>query len=205
MPNPHNLKMNRPEIIQFVPYAKENEGLGAAYHNCMKRLEQHEWGLLCDYDMMFLPPDYMRQLEDAILANPEYDCFTVMTNRLSKLRPQAMQLANILPFDNHNIPEHYKVALALQAGKRTEVIDITKKCEEGVPATMGGVAILIKKTTWDMINSMGNPAPLWTFNRHLTIDGKIHKRICTLGLKLGLLKGVYVYHRYRHDGITHVK
>jgi len=195
----------RPEIIQFVPYAKENEGLGAAYHNCMLRLHQHEWGLLCDYDMMFLPSDYMRQLEEVIMANPEYDCFTVMTNRISKLRPQAMQLAKVLPFDNHNIPEHYTEALKIQRDKRLNVLGITNKCEEGIPATMGGVAILIKRTAWDIINSTTEPAPLWTFKKHLTIDGKIHKRLKTHGLKLGLMQGVYVYHRYRHDGIVHVK
>ncbi len=197
--------MSRPQIIQFVPYAQEHEGLGAAYHKCMSRLKAGEWGMLCDYDMMFLCPDYMRQLEDIVIANPQYGCFTVTTNRLSKLRPQAMQLANVLPFDNHNIPEHYDAALKIQAAKRLQVLDITKKCEEGVPSTMGGLVILIKKEVWDKINSMGNPKPLWTFNKHLTIDGKIHKRLCTLGIKLGLMQGVYVYHRYRHDGVIHVK
>jgi len=192
-------------IIAFTPYAQEGEGLGAAYHNSMKRLEQDEWGLLMDHDMMFLCPDWYKQLQEIIEAHPEYDCFTCMTNRLSRLRPQAMQLANLLPLDNHHIPDHYTAAHQLQAVNRLKVSDITRKCLEPVPVTMGGVIILIRKSAWDKLNSMGHPAPLWTFNMHLTIDGKIHKRLCSLGMKLGLMRGVYVYHRYRHDGITHVK
>ena len=60
---------------------------------------------------------------------------------------------------------------------------------------LSGVMILISKKTWKSIGK-------FTENRMLGIDNDIHKKVRQNGLRVGLMKGIYLYHWYRNGNIN---
>lgn len=174
-------------IYTFIPYApkEHNKDLAWAYNSCMKLLpNDDDWACFIDHDAMFTTPDWYHQLNDIIKAHPEYSCFTVMTNRAYA----TWQIPEHTDSLNHEIGYHRSVGGRLQMENYSNVQDVT----EPPTVPFSGVMILYKKSTWKKV-----PFQKYADNRITGVDNLLHITLRDKGYKLGLMRGVYLYHWYR--------
>jgi hypothetical protein len=80
------------------------------------------------------------------------------------------------------------------------VLDVTNHSR-----CINGVVVIWQRKTWDAIKKMEGHVSLVNRKDILMFDTKLHKRAKGLGMKVGVLQGVYVYHWYRGDGQIHIK
>ena len=169
-------------IHNFIPYCNEREGkdIGKAYNRYMDRVPDNDWVCFVDHDAMFTTPDWQKQLYDIINANPDYSCFTVVTNRIGN---PGQRFAGV-DQNNHDIKYHREIGELAQNQFGTEVKDITNE------HLLSGVVILIKKLVWKEVGGFDEVG-------FLGVDNHFHAKLKIKGKKVGLMKGVYVYHYYR--------
>ena len=84
---------------------------------------------------------------------------------------------------------HRQVGQAIQANARTALRDVTGE------SLMSGVVILLSKQTWHMLGGFQEG--------FLGVDNAIHQAARDRGCRVYLMEGVYVYHWYRADAISH--
>jgi len=172
------------KITTFIPYEADAK-LDCSYNECMSGVPDDGWGCFIDHDAMFTTVDWFLQLQQVIKENPQYDCFTVVTNRIYN-EEQAIKIDQ----DNHNMRYHRAVGASIQKENGSNIKDIT------TGAAMSGVVILIKKSAWQKckFRPMDNGSMYG-------IDGLFHKDLKEKGFKVGIMLGVYVYHWYRDDAL----
>ena len=174
-------------IYNFIPYAPgEKEELGKTYNRYMELLKDNDWACFLDHDAMFTTTDWYHQLQEIIADNPEYSCLSAVTNRIGN--PQQ-KIANLKP--NHDMIYHRKIGSMSQDQNRTTVIDVTDK------HCISGVVILVKKSAWKKAGGFKDG--------FLGIDNKFHQSIAKAGMKVGVCRGLYVYHYYRADENSELK
>lgn len=172
--------MENPKITTFIPYDRDAK-LERSYNECMASLPDDDcWGCFIDHDAMFTTTDWFLQLQDIIKANPQFDCFTAVTNRAWNKE----QL--IADYDNHDIRYHRYIGRKRQHQFRKQVNDIT------LSTPISGVVILLKKSAWKHCNFRK-----WPERKLVGVDWMLHNDLKAKGYKLGLMKGIYVYHWYR--------
>jgi hypothetical protein len=137
------------------------------------------WACFTDGDAMFTTPNFGHQLEEVIKANPEYDLFSCMTNRVGT----NYQL--IGSWTENSMHEHRELGKFLSNSRRTEVIDITNE------APISGVLMLVRKSAWFTSKRFKETGLLG-------VDNSIHYAMAAQDSKVGLMRGVYVMHYYRN-------
>jgi len=172
-------------IHNFIPYClpQEEKNIGKAYNRYMNLIGNNDWACFIDHDAMFTTPDWYNQLYDIIEKNPDYSCFTVVTNRVGN---PGQRFAGI-DQNNHDIKYHREIGEIAQQQFYSTVKDITSE------HLLSGVVILIKKSAWKDADGFGEQG-------FLGIDNYFHAALKKVGKKVGLMKGIYVYHYYRADG-----
>lgn len=151
--------------------------IGKAYNNHIQYLPDDSWICITDHDSAFLVPECGQQLHDIILKHGnDYDLLGCVTNRLRGLH----QLHNNEFSYDHDINNHFKIACDRYKDFYSDVEPIS-----GV----AGVLMLFKKSTWEKIGGFveGSVACDTIFNQSISKQGG----------KIGLMKGVYLYHLYR--------
>jgi len=170
-------------VHTFSPYTTPEEGknIGKAYNACMELLpNDDDWACFLDHDAMFTTQDWNHQLYEIIDANPEYSCFTAMTNRIGN----PDQRFAWVDTNNHDIVYHRGLGTEAQSQFRLDVKDITKR------QTLSGVVILVQKSAWKKAGGFEEEG-------FLGVDNHFDIAIRKEGMKTGLMKGIYVYHWYR--------
>jgi len=142
--------------------------------------KDEDWACFLDHDAMFTTSDWNRQLYEIIDANPEYSCFTAVTNRIGN----TDQRFKAIDVKNHDIVYHREIGKKAQKQYRTVVKDVSDH------QLMSGVLMLVQKATWKKIGGFLEQG-------FLGIDNDFDKRSRAYGLKTGVMKGVYLYHWYR--------
>jgi len=175
-------KHRKLKIFNFTAYAPEgmDKDLGNTYNDYMKLLPDDAWACFLDHDAMWMTPDWYKQLEEIIERNPRYGCFTCMTNRIGN--PE--QLVKGVDQDNHDIVYHREIGKKLQSQHSTEIENITNK------HCMSGVVMLVKKSAWEKGGGFKEG--------FLGVDNDFHTRLSSVGVEIGLMKGLYIYHWYRY-------
>lgn len=165
--------------IYYLLYYCTKKNLGKAINEHIAQVGNDE-DFICvmDGDMMYLTPDWGKQIEDAIKLNGDkFGLIGCVTNRLG--RP-IQRLSDI--DDNHDITYHYEIAKEQRDRYYATIEDITKK------KYIAGMFMLFPKSVWNKVKFRENNI---AFDDHFSND--VRKK----GYKLGLMKGLYVYHAYR--------
>jgi len=177
------IKKRNYRIHNFIAYttSEEEKNLGKAYNRYMGLLpNDNDWACFLDHDAMFTTSDWYHQLYEIIDANPEYSCFTAVTNRIGN---PDQKFAGI-DQNNHDIVYHREIGKKAQEQFRTEVKDITKR------QLLSGVMILVQKSAWKKAGKFSEKG-------FLGIDNYFDKALREKEMKTGITKGVYLYHWYR--------
>lgn len=167
-------------IYFFTPYSQERD-LGLSYNRIMSLLpDPSDWACITDSDSMFTTNAFGTQIEAVIEENPDYSLFTCMTNRVAN-RHQVVHGI----WDEDRMSVHRKQGDTRWDQHFTSVKDITNE------QLLSGVMILTQRKSWEMIGKFPEGSILG-------IDNKIHIQYRNAGLKVGLMKGIYLMHYYRN-------
>jgi GT2 family glycosyltransferase len=181
-------------IYNFIAYAPRDHEMDLAwtYNYYMSLLpNDDDWACFIDHDAMFTTPDWYSQVEKIIEKNPEYSCFTAVTNRCYA----QWQIPQDIDRENHDIKYHRGIGLSMQMTERLRVADVTKCADLPAPppsSPLSGVVIIYKKSAWKKV-----PFRLMEPGRFTGIDNLLHLDLRDNGFKIGLMCGVYVYHWHR--------
>lgn len=167
-----------PKIWYSNPYSTK-KNIGKALNEFCALVPDDDWICLQDGDMMYLTPDWGVQIERTIQKyGNHFSLIGCVTNRLGR----NIQTVEEVDYDNHDMQYHYKKAVELRDKHFGEVEDITaKRC-------VAGLFMLFPKRLWNEIKFKENIA---------YFDDEFSKEVIKKGGKLGLMKGLYVYHLYR--------
>jgi len=194
LPKPKETIVQKPnfKIHNFIAYRPGFKGkdIGKEYNEYMNLIsDDNDWACFIDHDAMFTTPNWYDQLYAVIQNNPDYSCFTAVTNRIGN--PE--QCFASIDKNNHDILYHRDIGQQAQKQYNIQVKDMSE-----IKMLMSGVVILVKKSAWWEVGGFKEEG-------FLGVDNDFHKRLNDAGLKTGLMKGVYVYHLYRADGSTGLK
>jgi len=170
--------------VHHITPGHSDKNFGKSINDIIKNLPEDDWICLRDIDTM--PLDHRKffmQCEQLAKEN-KADLISCMTNRIGiKYQQHEGEIS-----DNFDILHHMKIAEDLWKEFGTEV-EITKdRC------TLAGFFMLFSKKTWYKVGRFKEGA--------IQINGAFIDYIFSMavrrgGMKLGIAKGVYVFHLYR--------
>lgn len=166
------------KINYITPYSTE-KNFGKAINDQINCMPDDCWVALMDGDIMFLTPHWGRQIADVVkLHGNKYSLFGCLTNRLG--RPIQRYKGEFST--DFNIKNHYDIAKDLETNHWAEVEDITSK------RRIAGMFMLFPKSLWNEIKFKENSP---------NFDDIFSSEVISKNKKLGLMKGLYVFHSYR--------
>lgn len=160
------------------PYSTE-KNIGKALNEFCANVPDGDWICLQDGDIIYLTPDWGVQIEEVIRKHGDkFGLIGCLTNRLGRdIQRYKGEFSN-----EHDIKVHYKIAGELVKSDWAVVEDVTRR------KYIAGMFMLFPKSLWNKIKFKENtPA----------FDDYFSKEVSRKGYKLGLMKGLYVYHLYR--------
>jgi len=167
------------------PYALDKNYFNAIDEEMM-RLLPHEWGCIMDLDTMPLIPEFGHQLQAYINKYPDTGMFTCYASRCH----YSVQVRKGTLTENPDILYHNQQAKNAAADfKDLQVKEVDRR--------IAGHLMMIKRTTWDTIRAevKKNTAS----KKILGVDTKISNAILSRGLKIRLMRGIYIFHFLRFD------
>lgn len=169
----------RPVIHYLTPFDTD-KNIGRAYNEEIERIGgDDDWFVIRDGDTMFTTPDWGKHISDAIMRNGDsYGLIGAMTNRIGS----GHQCIDGM-FDVYDLREHVRTGIEV-ADKSYGVIEDTDK---GV----AGFFMAFKKKTWRELKFTEDIKEAKIF------DTVFYKKVRAAGLKVGLMKGIYLVHLYR--------
>lgn len=165
-------------IYNFFPF-RSDKNLGKAYNDyCRIVPSTSDWILLKDYDVMFLDPRDLVNIERAVEHAPkDAGILTVYTNRVGR-QEQCYPGA----FEDKDLISHRKRAAEI-ASKSISFKPINK--------IISGMVMMFSKSSWSSVG--GFPED----KKCLTVDNEFSRRIMANGKKIYLIENVYALHYYR--------
>jgi len=158
------------------PYSTD-KNIGKAINEFCDMVPDEDWICLTDGDAMFLTPEYGMQIHE-VASNAKFDLIGCLTNRLG--RPIQRYKGSFS--NDYNVLNHYNIAAELASRHWGEVQDITKA------RYVAGMFMLFPKTLWNKIKFVENVA---------NFDDLFSLAVIKQGGKLGMMKGLYMFHCYR--------
>lgn len=167
-----------PKIHYSNPYAAD-KNIGRALNEFCSMVPDGDWICLQDGDMMYLTPDWGRQIAEAVMKHGDrYALIGCVANRLGR----SIQRHHGVFSDDHDIRNHYRIAQELKERHWAEVKDITSS------RYVAGMFMLFPKTTWNRVKFAENST---------AFDDQFSRAVLHSRGRLGLMTGLYVYHMYR--------
>lgn len=171
-------------IYYSIPW-DTTKNIGKYYNKFMRALpNDDDFACFLDGDAMFTTQFFGKQLEEIIYKYPECGCFTAKANRIGCL----WQRQDGVDWENNDINYHRDKGKEFQYELYDEIKDVSNVTRMEV---LGGVLILIKKSTWEKIGKFKEDGMLG-------VDNDIHWKCMDNEEKVYLMKGVYLYHYYRN-------
>ena len=164
------------KIFYSNPYDLD-KNIGKAYNDYIKSLkaDDDDWIVIQDGDMLYLTPDWGKKIYDALLLDG--DKFGLVGCYTNRLRSTDHLHENKFSFNN-DMRAHYEIARTYQG--------------EGIAETkhlVAGVFMAFKYKTWKAVGGFNEA--------NLGFDSIFNMKIKDIGLKVGLIRSLYVYHLYR--------
>lgn len=169
-------------IYYFIPYALDKK-LVHAIDAYMKIIDYNDWACIMDGDTAFLRSDFGREIENYVQMYPDTGMFTCYASRCHYIE----QVRRGTDMQSDSILYHKKQADAIHKELQGKVKIIERK--------IAGHMMIIKKTTWLQIREQ----VLTSAKRKsiLGVDTKISNAILAKGLKIRLMRGIYLFHYMR--------
>lgn len=163
------------KVCYSNPYNR-GKNIGRALNEFCALVPNDSWIILQDGDIMYLTDYWGTQIEDIITKNADYDLIGCMTNRLRNNHQLYMGKFS----DDSDIRNHIIIAEQLQK----EYYDIVERTEKPI----SGMCMLFPKKTW-IKHQFKEDTP--------SFDTRFSRDIQRSGGKIGIAKGLYVFHKYR--------
>lgn len=170
-------------MIHYISPYRSDGDIGRANNEAIARIPNDDWVCLTDGDVTFLTPDYGKQIEDIIARHGNtYHLIGCTTNRLGIL-DQCHGRKFSEDFDVRN---HGEIAKKLQRERYSDVDPIQM---------VAAMFMLFQAKTYRSVGGFNTGTHLgdWYFNKAL-----IRK-----GMRIGIARGLYVFHCYRMWQIGH--
>ena len=168
-------------IYNFIAYSPDDKkNLGNTYNDYMELLPDNEdWACFLDHDAVWTTNDWYKQLQD-VICNPDYREYGLFTVMCSKIGNSFQMVKN--SHGNHDYSHHRKI------GEIQEQVHYGKVFE--APKPISGVVMVTQKRVWKEVGGYLNRG-------FLGRDTSYHGLVKKAGFKVGVIRGVYVYHWYR--------
>lgn len=168
-------------IRHIIPW-DSNKNIGQCYNReCEALPSDDDYACFVDGDARFTTPMWGKQLEDIVAKYPECGLFTAMTNRIGCLWQRTGD------WKSDSDAYHNELGEILCRNFYDQIQDVSVVPRGEV---MGGVLILIRKSTWKKLGGFKSTGMLG-------VDNDIHWKAMDNNEKVYLMKGVYLYHWYR--------
>jgi len=164
------------KIFYSNPYALD-KNIGKAYNEFVRSLnaKDDDWIVLQDGDILYLTHDWGKRIHDALsLDGDKFGLVSCYTNRL---RGKHQLHGNEFSYDT-DIKNHYDIALTYNR----EGIEETKHY-------VAGFFMAFKYKTWKAAKGFKENSAAF--------DSIFSVHVKELGLKIGLIRSLYVFHAYR--------
>lgn len=168
-------------VHHYIPW-DSNKNIGVSYNKILNLVDDDDWVCFLDGDAVHTSPYFGKRIEETILNNSEFTLFTCFTNRIGC----PYQLAPNVDRNSNDQGYHRNFGDRLWETNKTQIVDITNL------QLMSGVLILIQKKSWQKVGGFKETGMLG-------VDNDIHVKFRKSGLKVGLMKGIYVQHWYRNN------
>lgn len=157
----------------------ETGSIGRGMNSFIEALPADAWVCLRDGDTLLLTNDWGKQIEDVVRKHgASYGLIGCMTNRIGGLHQCYGQKFS----ENHSIKHHAKIARHLRDERWSQVEDLGK-------LGVAGFFMLFSKETWERAGRFKEAG--------FSVDTAFNREVRRLGLKIGIARGIYVYHSYR--------
>lgn len=163
-------------IYHITPYLTGDIGKGI--NDTIRELPEDSWICLRDIDTMFLLPEQPAWLESLVRSDPQFDVIGASCNRLGS----TYQLFDRVISEDSDIRRHVEIA---KIAKNLFGMDI-EEVPQDVP--LAGFFLLFRKSLWNEI-----PFEERSIQFDLIFSKILHEK----QKRLGLLRGVYLFHTYR--------
>ena len=154
--------------------------IGQYYNDFMSLVGDDDYVCFLDGDVIFTTSDYGHIIDAVVKKNPDVDCFTCYTNRVNC----KWQVHPDCDTESDDYTYHRQFGEKLRDKYGTDTDDCTNK------QLFSGMMFVIKKSSYNKIGGAKTKGMLG-------VDNDIHIKLKRNGMKLHLMKGVYVYHWHR--------
>lgn len=180
-------EQNMQPIIRYVIPFDTSKNIGVSYNEAFKGLNEQDYVCFVDGDTIFLDSHFGLKIKQ-IIKEHGINAATCMTNRVGC----SWQVFSRINWFNENMLDHDRMTKECWEQFNTQVEDVTDN------QLMSGVMILLKKETWLKMGKFKESGMLG-------IDNDFHQKLKDCGEKLWLMKGIYLYHKYRFGDMTDKK
>ena len=161
-------------IWNIVPFCA-NKRLGHIHNEFIKLIPENDYVMINDPDVMMLHPHQMKWIEDILKVHGnDWDLFGCMTNRVGL----EQQVVSTNMFEENRINVHMMHAEAIYNVYKDEIEETD---------LIAGFCMIFKKSLWNKIK----------FEESIQFDIKFCNAIKKAGGKIGIMKGIYIFHQYR--------
>lgn len=165
--------------VSFISAFDTEKNIGGEYNRLIEQIND-EWIFIKDGDSLFLTSDYGDKISQIIASNPQFDIIGAVTNRIASNELRMQKKCS----DEADINYHIQLANRLWNENGTNVV----KTDNEVAA----FCMFFKRKIWEQIHFPENS---------LIFDKSFCASAISHGFKIGIAKGLYLFHLYRwgHD------
>lgn len=169
----------------FTPYSFEKK-LFEAYDRYMQLVSNpNDWVCFTDGDTAFLLPDFGHQVKTYIKHYPDTGLFTCYASRCH----YSVQVRKGTEMNNPDILYHRRQAESIYKELHGHVKEIDRR--------VAGHLLVIQKKTWEQVRPEVARKVTGQNKQILGVDTKISNAILKAGLKIRLMRGMYIFHYLR--------
>ena len=169
----------------FTPYSF-NQKLFEAYDAYMQLVSNpDDWVCFMDGDTAFLLPDFGHQVKTYVDKFPDTGMFTCYASRCS----YQFQIRRGTQTGNSDILYHRQQAETIYMELHGQVKEINER--------IAGHLLVIQKKTWTLVRAEVARKVQEQNKQILGVDTKISNAILKAGLKIRLMRGIYIFHYFR--------
>lgn len=169
----------------FTPYSVDRK-LFEAWDSYMQLVTNpDDWVCMMDGDTMFLLPDFGHQIETYIARYPDTGLFTCYASRCH----YSVQVRQGSDMENSDMLYHRRRAEEIHANLHGMVKEINRR--------VAGHLLVMQKRTWIKIRGEVASKVSKQDKKILGVDTKISNAILNAGLKIRLMRGIYLLHYLR--------